>query len=61
MEKGSKENLQKIEKVIHVLIDVRNKLRKDKNFQMADQIRDNLKAIGISLTDKPDGTQFEID
>jgi cysteinyl-tRNA synthetase len=61
MEKGSKENLQKIEKVIHVLIDVRNKLREDKNFQMADQIRDNLKAIGISLTDKPDGTQFEID
>ena len=61
MEKGSKENLQKIEKVIHVLIDVRNKLREDKNFQMADQIRDNLKEIGISLTDKPDGTQFEID
>ncbi len=61
MEEGSKESLQKIEKVIHILIDVRSKLREDKNFKMADHIRDNLKEIGISLTDKPDGTDFEID
>jgi len=61
MEERSREGLQKIEKVIHVLIDVRNKLREDKNFQLADHIRKDLNNIGITLTDKPGGTKFEID
>ena len=61
MEKTIIEEDQKIEKVIHVLIDIRNKLRNDKNFELADYIRNNLNKIGISLTDKPEGTSFEFD
>jgi cysteinyl-tRNA synthetase len=38
------------------LIDARNAARKAKNFKEADRIRDELKAMGIELEDKPDGT-----
>jgi cysteinyl-tRNA synthetase len=38
------------------LIDARNAARKAKNFKEADRIRDELKANGIELEDKKDGT-----
>jgi cysteinyl-tRNA synthetase len=38
------------------LIDARNVARKAKNFKEADRIRDELKAMGIELEDKKDGT-----
>ena len=38
------------------LIDARNAARKAKNFKEADRIRDELKAMGIELEDKKDGT-----
>ena len=38
------------------LIDGRNAARKAKNFKEADRIRDELKAMGIEVEDKPDGT-----
>ena len=50
-----------IEKIIHVVIDVRQKLRKEKQFQLADVIRQNLKKAGIGLVDQPDGTTFEFE
>ncbi len=43
------------EKVV-ALVDARNAARKAKNFKEADRIRDELKAVGIELEDKPDGT-----
>jgi cysteinyl-tRNA synthetase len=41
---------------IEGLIDARNAARRAKNFQEADRIRDELKAMGIELEDKKDGT-----
>ncbi len=38
------------------LVDARNAARKAKNFQEADRIRDELKAMGVELEDRKDGT-----
>ncbi len=49
-----------LEHVIRLLIDLRNDARKNKNWALADQIRDELKNLGIILKDGKDGTEFEI-
>ncbi|WRS26556.1 cysteine--tRNA ligase [Oscillospiraceae bacterium MB08-C2-2] len=43
---------------IEELIEQRQQARKDKNFALADQIRDQLKAQGIVLEDTPQGVKF---
>ncbi len=48
-----------IEKIIQITIDIRNELRKEKMFKLADQIRDRLSEIGVILIDKPEGTTYE--
>ncbi len=40
---------------INVLIELRKKARKDKNFALSDKIRDDLKALGVQLMDGKDG------
>ncbi len=47
------------EKLIELLIEVRNKARKDKQFEIADMIRDRLSNMGIQLKDSKDGTKWE--
>jgi cysteinyl-tRNA synthetase len=42
--------------LVQLLIDLRNDLRKAKNFGLADQIRTRLGALGITLEDRPGGT-----
>lgn len=44
------------EEIMKVLIDTRNELRKTKQWQLSDFIRNKLLEIGIALDDKPDGT-----
>jgi cysteinyl-tRNA synthetase len=44
------------EAAIEKLIDARNAARKAGNFKEADRIRDELKAKGIELEDKKDGS-----
>jgi cysteinyl-tRNA synthetase len=44
------------DKVMQVLIEVRQHLRKKKDFETADMIRDRLKEQSITLEDRPDGT-----
>ena len=51
---------QPVEDVIKLLIDLRNKARVNKDFETADQIRDQLKDLGIQLKDGKDGTTFSI-
>jgi cysteinyl-tRNA synthetase len=55
----STESQAEIEKVIQVVIDLRQKLREKKQFELADTLRDGLGKVGITLVDKPDGTGFE--
>ena len=48
-----------IEKIVQVVIDIREKLREQKQYQLADQLRSKLGKVGITLVDKPEGTTFE--
>ena len=47
-------DLSKIEQ----LISDRNKFRSEKNYQKSDEIRDELKSIGVDIEDTPDGTKW---
>ena len=52
----SEELRQKIE----ALISKRNNAKKDKNFDMADQIRNELNELGIEIKDTSDGTSWNV-
>ena len=43
---------------IQALVDERQQARKEKNFARADEIRDQLAAMGITLKDTPQGVQI---
>ncbi|WP_297465625.1 cysteine--tRNA ligase [Thermococcus sp.] len=47
------------EELIKLLIDVRAQLRKERNFALADRIRDELRKLGIQLEDTPQGTLWK--
>ena len=46
--------------IMQILIDVRAALRKEKNFNLADEIRNRLSTVGIELKDMPQGTVWEM-
>lgn len=52
---------EKLEAVVELLIDLRNRARGNKDFDTSDQIRDELARQGIHLKDGKDGTTFELD
>ena len=47
--------------MIGLLIDLRTRARAAKDFATGDRIRDQLAAVGVSLNDGPDGTDWRID
>ena len=50
-----------LDQEIEELIAQRQQARKDKNFALADKIRDDLKARGITLLDTPQGVKWKMD
>lgn len=50
-----------VEKIIHVTIDLRNSLRKARQYDLADALRDQMGKVGVKLVDKPEGTEYEIE
>lgn len=48
-----------IEAEIELLIEKRQKARQDKNWELADKIRDDLKDKGIILEDTSDGVRWK--
>lgn len=51
---------QALDGIIQALIGERNTAREDKNYERADQIRDQLLEIGIELADSPAGTHWSL-
>ena len=47
-----------VDPAVQKLVDERQEARKAKNFARADEIRDQLKAMGITLKDTPQGVQI---
>jgi cysteinyl-tRNA synthetase len=47
--------------LIELVAGVRERLRADKNYQMADEIRDLLGKVGVSLADTNEGTSWKIE
>jgi len=52
------DNSVQLSEVMELLLDVRQQVRKNKNYQLADEIRDRLEKIGIHLKDTPEGTSW---
>lgn len=46
------------EELIGLLVELRAALRKEKNFALADKIREKLNALGVELRDGPEGTRW---
>jgi len=51
----------KFDGVVQLLIQVRQKAKEAKNYQLSDKIRDDLKALGVTLKDGKEGTDYSID
>ena len=50
----------KLNELMDIIINIRNKARKEKNFEISDEIREKLTKAGIQLEDTPDGTRWNI-
>lgn len=57
----SKEDNNKLDQVIQMLISMRANARADKNWTLSDQLRDQLAGLGIILKDGKDGTNYTIE
>jgi cysteinyl-tRNA synthetase len=47
-------------KLLDLLVEVRGEARREKNFAMADRIRNALAELGVTLEDRPGGTEWTI-
>jgi len=50
------ENMELTKKLIELLIKLRSQARSEKNFKLSDEIRDELKALGVEIKDNKDGS-----
>lgn len=58
LEKKEQEGL--VEPLLDLLLELREELRKTKNFALADQIRNQLTDLGISIEDTPQGPRWKV-
>lgn len=49
-----------VDQLMELLISLRNEARKEKNFAIADRIRDGLSEIGVTMEDRKDGTGWKV-
>jgi cysteinyl-tRNA synthetase len=46
--------------LLDLLVQLRTQVRQEKNFKLADEIRNRLAALGVALEDRPEGTAWRI-
>ena len=46
--------------LIDMILAIRTDAKKNKNYALSDQIRDNLSAIGVTVRDTKNGPEYEI-
>lgn len=51
---------EEFDRLMDVILSTRAQLRKEKQYKLADDLRDRLSAAGISIKDTPDGSVWEI-
>jgi cysteinyl-tRNA synthetase len=49
-----------VDSLLHLLIDLRQQARRDRNWAQADAIRDRLTEMGVALEDSPEGTRWRL-
>ena len=49
----------KLNELMDIIIEIRDKARKDKNYEISDKIRNKLRETGIIIEDGPEGTRWE--
>ncbi len=59
-EKTASDQSGKLEGVVHMLIQMREEARANKNWALSDEIRDRLLTLGIQLKDGKEGTSFSV-
>ena len=57
---GSSEKDKALDKVMQMVLDMRQKAKEEKNWAVSDQIRDELSAAGVIVKDTPDGAVWEV-
>lgn len=60
-EAGSDQSAQKLDDVMKVLLEIRSSAKTNKDYATADAIRDQLKAIGVTVMDGKDGADWQFD
>ncbi|HIQ39387.1 MAG TPA: cysteine--tRNA ligase, partial [Methanothermococcus okinawensis] len=50
---------EEFKRLVDILVDIRSKLRRERNYPLADEIRERLKEVGIQLEDTPKGTVWK--
>ncbi len=56
---AQKQSSSKLDDEVEALIEKRQQARKDKNYKLADEIRDQLKSMDIELQDTPQGVKWK--
>lgn len=60
IQKQQQVNSEQLDQLIQGIINLRNEYRKNKQFEIADKLRDTLLNAKIKLLDTPEGTKYEI-
>ncbi|MBK9285403.1 MAG: cysteine--tRNA ligase [Sphingobacteriaceae bacterium] len=59
-EEGSSKLNNALDTVMNILIEIRNKAKIEKNFELSDQIRNKLTEAGIQMKDSKEGTTWKV-
>ncbi len=60
LDRGMEEREQAIGPLVSIIVDARERARRDGRWSEADELRDRLADAGIAVVDTPDGPQWEL-